>query len=95
MSISAYKVFNLLSIIFGLLAIILCIMPFLFSFSQGYVLAILFSMPGMFCGLVGIYMNMKYAYEPTIKSFGFWGMLMSSMPVLVYMIVLVIYNIRH
>jgi hypothetical protein len=90
-----YKIFNYLSIMFGLLAIILCILPLLYAFPQGYVLAVFFSIPGMISGLGALFLNLKHGYVPTVKCLGLWGMVMSSAPVLVFLGILIVYNSKH
>ncbi len=90
-----YKVFNYLSIMLGVLAFILCVLPFIIGFPQGYILAILFSIPGMLSGLIALYLNLKHAYETTIKCLGFWGILINSIPVLVFFVILFMYKFKH
>jgi hypothetical protein len=80
---------------FGLLAFLLAIIPFLVTFPQGHVLAVFFSIPGMLSGLIAVYLNMKYTYVPTIKCLGLWGMVLSSLPVLSFMLIIVMYNLKH
>ncbi len=90
-----YKISNYLSIMFGLLAVILALIPFLLTFPQGHVLSVFFSIPGMLSGLFAIYQNMNHSYEPTFKCLGLWGMVLSSLPVLAFMIIIVMYNMKH
>jgi hypothetical protein len=80
---------------FGLLAIILCSLSLLAVLPQGYFLAILFSIPGMVAGLVALYLNLKHSYVPTLRCIGFWGIIMSSLPVLLFLIILFSYNSNH
>jgi hypothetical protein len=90
-----YKIFNYSSIMFGLLAIILCGLSLLAVLPQGYFLAVLFSIPGMIAGLLALYLNMKHGYVSTLKCIGFWGMTMSSLPIVIFLIILISYNANH
>jgi hypothetical protein len=92
---NVYKIANYISLFLGGIAIIFFLLALFAVFPQGYILAIAFSMPGMLAGLISIYMNMMHGFEKTIKSMGLWGMLISSIPVLAFMIITFIYKINH